>query len=82
MGAPSHTHLHISRSSPSHLQAAYVAELLRYLRCTDGDLEDFVGELGGPAAPMGQQGLAFSEVRVRKDMYGVDRFVTAVRTEL
>lgn len=47
-------------------QARYVGQLLNHLRCGDGVDGD------GP--------LAFEDVRIRRDLRGVDRFVTAIRT--
>lgn len=73
-------------------QAHYIADLLRHLRagvCGGGPLAGG-SPLGAPAGGSaaweaggssgGGEVLAFSDVRVRKDLRGVDRFVTATRS--
>ena len=71
-------------------QAHYIADLLSHMRCSadSGGALGAAGSMGmaagvGAWAPgVGQAGeqLAFCDVRVRKDLRGVDRFVTASRS--
>ena len=61
-------------------QAHYIADVLRHLRrgaCAWGDAS--AGSLGGSGSDgeTGGERLAFGDVRVRRDLRGVDRFVTA-----
>ena len=60
-------------------QAHYIADLLRRLRCSViGGARGFEGAASGWDS--GSEQLAFTDVRVRKDLRGVDRFVTASRS--
>ncbi len=62
-------------------QALYIAELLSHMRSSalgggcSGPADGITGGSGGPE----KEQLAFVHVRVRKDLRGVDRFVTASR---
>lgn len=72
-------------------QARYIAELLSHMRCSalNGAAAGLAGVgvctgssgswPGGGAGPSPGEQLAFEDVRVRKDLRGVDRFVTASR---
>ena len=76
-------------------QAHYIADLLSHMRCSAaaadcggggargaGGSMGAVAGMGAWAPGIGQAGeqLAFCDVRVRKDLRSVDRFVTAKRT--
>lgn len=61
-------------------QAHYVAGLLRRLRDVAAGQEEAVGSMGGDGSEAGAEGpLAFGDVRVRADFFGVERFITATR---
>ena len=58
-------------------QAEYVAQLLQHVRCG-------VGSSGGDEkeeSGIEEEHLAFENVRIRNDLRGVDRFVTATRSK-
>ena len=72
-------------------QAHYIADLLSHMRCSAdsgggalgaGGSMGVAAGMGAWAPGIGQAGeqLAFCDVRVRKDLRGVDRFVTASRS--
>lgn len=65
-------------------QAHYIADVLRHLRRPSAALDGLGGGWGsasegeeGGGAAAGEERLAFTDVRVRRDLRGVDRFVTA-----
>ncbi len=64
-------------------QAEYVAQLLQHLRCgvvVDGAVVLCSG--GGSGGEEGdEEHLAFENVKIRNDLRGVDRFVTATRSK-
>lgn len=60
-------------------QAHYIADLLSHMRRSAlGGCGPADGITGGSGVP-GREQLAFEDVRVRRDLRGVDRFVTASR---
>jgi release factor glutamine methyltransferase len=67
-------------------QAEYVAQLLQHLRCgvvANGAvvLSSSGGSSGGEEGESGEEHLAFENVKIRNDLRGVDRFVTATRSK-
>jgi release factor glutamine methyltransferase len=68
-------------------QAHYIADLLAHMRCSAlADAAAGLVRVGGGGGPLssgggvgGGEAAAFRDVRVRKDLRGVDRFVTATR---
>lgn len=64
-------------------QAHYIADLLAHMRCSvladAGAGLSAAGGGGGGESLGGSEAAAFTDVRVRKDLRGVDRFVTATR---
>ena len=60
-------------------QARYIADLLAHMRCSALGSAAADGITGGAGGAGAGERLAFTDVRVRRDLRGVDRFVTASR---